>query len=136
MRENLKIILVDQSIDFRVALKKVLCARFPTARVSEASDAIAALDAAGIAAPDILIFELEADPFGRTSVARLVRGACDDVVVIALSVYPYPEYQQAASDRSVDLFYCKSANGFANDMVRDMERYFGSSGPALISETA
>jgi DNA-binding NarL/FixJ family response regulator len=136
MRENLKIMLVDQSTEFRVALKKVLRTRFPTACVSEASDACAALRAADIAAPNVLIFELEADPLGRASVANLVREARHGVVVIALSVYPYLEYQQAAADRTTDLFYCKSADGFADEMMRDMERHFGSNGPALISKTA
>ena len=134
MRENLKIILVDHCADFRVALKKHLCKRFPGARVSEANDASAALLAAGKAVPDVLIFDLEADPLGSASVAKLVRRTCDGVIVIALSGYAYPEYQQAASDRSADLFFCKSADGFADNLIQDMERCFTSHEPLKYSD--
>ena len=136
MRENLKIILVDHCADFRVALKKHLCKRFPGARVSEANDASAALLAAGKAVPDVLIFDLEADPLGSASVAKLVRRTCDGVIVIALSGHDYPEYQQAASDRSADLFFCKSADGFADHMIQDMERCFTSYEPLEYSDVA
>jgi DNA-binding NarL/FixJ family response regulator len=120
---------LEYTAEFRVALKKLLCQRFPGAQVSEANDASAAMLAAGNAVPDVLIFDLEADPFGSASVVNLVRRAGDGVIVIALSGYAYLEYQQAASDRSADLFFCKSADGFADDMIRGMERCFTSHAP-------
>ena len=68
MHEKPEIILVDHCAEFRIALKKLLYGRFPGARVTEANDARAAMLAAGNAVPDVLIYDLEGDPFGSASV--------------------------------------------------------------------
>ncbi len=97
-----KILIVDPNGPFRRSLKKILINRFPFVDIREASDTGDASAMVPDFRPNLLFLELHLPSESGLDLARRIKSAHPDIIVVILTSYDIPEYQEAAAESGIE----------------------------------
>jgi two-component system response regulator DegU len=105
-----KILLVEDNLDYRSALKNALLKRYVDLETRETSDVRDALIIVDTYLPDLVIMDinLNSDLNGLDLTKTMTATRCEIVVVI-LSQHDAQEYRLAAQENGADFFFSKNA---------------------------
>jgi DNA-binding NarL/FixJ family response regulator len=97
-----KIAIVDPNEPFRRSLKKVLINRFPFVDIREASDAGEASAMVQDFGPNLIFIEIHLPSESGLDLARRLKSAHPDMIVVILTSYDIPEYRKAAAESGIE----------------------------------
>ena len=97
-----KILIIDPNVPFRRSLKKVLIAGFPFIDIREASDERAAAATVQYFTPDLVFLEIHLPAGSGLDLARRLKRAHPDIVIVILTSYNLPEYQSAVEESGIE----------------------------------
>ena len=111
-----KILIVDPNEPFRRALKKVLINRFSFVDILEAVDAIEAVAKVQDFDPNLIFLEIHLPSESGLDLARRIKSARPEIVIVILTSYNLPEYKKAAEESGIEHFVPKD-DWTGKDMV-------------------
>jgi len=111
-----KILIVDPNVPFRRALKKVLINRFPFVDILEAVDAIGAAAIVQDSDPNLIFLEIHLPSESGLDLARRIKSARPEIIIVILASYNLPEYKKAAEESGIEHFVPKD-DWTGKDMV-------------------
>lgn len=97
-----KILIVDPNDPFRRSLKKVLVSRFPFADIQEASDGNGGMELVQGFNPNLIFLEIHLPSQSGLDLARQIKTAHPEIIVVILTSYDLPEYKAAAVQSGVE----------------------------------
>jgi DNA-binding NarL/FixJ family response regulator len=97
-----KILIVDPNDPFRRSLKKILINRFPFVDIREASDAGEASVMVQDFGPNLIFIEIHLPSESGLDLARRLKSAHPDMIVVILTSYDIPEYRKAAAESGIE----------------------------------
>jgi len=106
----LKILLVEDNLDYRSTLKSALLKRYEDMETRESSDVKEALVIVDTYLPDLIFMDidLKCDVNGL-ELTKIITNIHPEIVVAILSRHDMPEYRSAALQNGADLFLPKSS---------------------------
>jgi len=99
-----RILLVEDNVTFRNALKEILHSRFPSMEILEAGDGKEALLCVKGSPPDLIFMDIKLPGENGFTLTSKIKQDHPEVVIVVLTSHDLPEYREAA-------FKCK-ANHF------------------------
>jgi two-component system response regulator DegU len=105
-----KILLVEDNLDYRSALKHALLKRYVDLETREASDVSDALIIVDTYLPDLVIMDinLNSDVNGL-DLTKTITTMRSEIMVVILSQHDIQEYRSAAQRNGADCFFSKSS---------------------------
>jgi len=104
----MKIFLADDSVPVRERIKEML-AEIPGIEITgEAGDGLEAIKAIGELKPDAVILDIRMPGANGIEVLENIKRENPALLVIVLTYYPYPQYQEKCQDLGADFFFDKS----------------------------
>jgi DNA-binding NarL/FixJ family response regulator len=105
----MRILIVEDNLDFRVALKESLAARFPELTFLEAADGEEALRVAEQHRPALVFMDVGLPGENGLTITRKLKGKHPETRVVVLTNYDQPEYEEEAYSSGADDFLCKQS---------------------------
>src|SRR3990172_8277117 len=124
-----KVLLVEDSLHFRLLLKENLKDRFPSMVVEEATEGIEAMQKIDSVCPDLVFMDIRLPGENGLSLTKRIKAQCPDIKVIILTSYDLPEYRQTASQLGASHFIAKGSTTMEEilDMVNSISAELGKS---------
>ena len=97
-----KILIVDPNDPFRRSLKKVLVNRFPFVDIQEASDGSEGLAMVQGFSPNLIFLEIHLPSQSGLDLARQIKDAHPEIIIVILTSYDLPEYKAAAAESGIE----------------------------------
>lgn len=97
-----KILILDPNAPFRRSLKKVLVNRFPFVDIQDASDAGEGLARVQGFGPNLIFLDIHLPSENGLDLARRIKSAHPDIIIVILTSYDLPEYQTAAAESGIE----------------------------------
>jgi DNA-binding NarL/FixJ family response regulator len=118
----MRILLVEDNVEYRQLVKRALLERIPDGIVDEAADAEAALSMLKRSSPDIVLTDigLPGDTNGLGLIARIRRTGPTPPIVI-ITNHNLPEYRAEAARLGANVFLSKGSST-AQDIVSAIHR--------------
>jgi DNA-binding NarL/FixJ family response regulator len=105
---EMKVLVVDDSAEFRRRLKTVVASRYPDAIVVEAGNGDDALRAYALLRPDIVFLDINMPgELNGLIVATRLRHANQDLRIVVVTNHDLPEYRDASLRLGADCFLPK-----------------------------
>ncbi|MDY6854302.1 MAG: response regulator transcription factor [Thermodesulfobacteriota bacterium] len=102
-----KALLVEDNATFRQATKNMLLARFPYLYITEAENAIKAMDEMIYNCPELVLMDIRLPGKNGLELTKEIKSLYPDVVVIIFTNYDFPQYREAAKEAGADAFFVK-----------------------------
>jgi len=102
-------IIVDPNDPFRRSLKKILINRLPFVDIQEAADAAEGLEMVQGFAPNLIFLEIHLPSASGLDLARQIKSAYPDIIIVILTSYDILEYQKAAEESGIEHLVPKDA---------------------------
>ena len=117
----LKILLVEDNLDYRSTLKSALLKRYEDMETRESSDVKEALVIVDTYLPDLIFMDidLKCDVNGL-DLTKIITNIHPEIVVAILSRHDIQEYRYVAQQNCADFFFSK------NDSLESIFEYVGS----------
>jgi DNA-binding NarL/FixJ family response regulator len=106
----LKTLIVEDNATFRQSLKELLCTRFPSMAVSEATDGEEALQRIDAIVPDIIFMDIKLPGENGLQITKKVKAKYPKISVIILTYYDLPEHREAAFQCGANHFLSKGTS--------------------------
>ena len=97
-----KILIIDPNTPFRTSLKGVLFTRFPMFGIEEASSGHEGLKKVKLSHPNLVFLDIHLPVESGLDIARAIKAAHPDIIVVILTSYDSPEYHSAAKELGID----------------------------------
>jgi DNA-binding NarL/FixJ family response regulator len=97
-----KILIIDPNDPFRQSLKQILLNRFSSVDIIEAADGTEGLDKVNVFDPNLIFLEIHLPAQSGLDLARRIKSAHPDIIIVILTSYDMPEYQTAAEESGVE----------------------------------
>jgi DNA-binding NarL/FixJ family response regulator len=105
----LKVLIVEDSRNFRQLLKCNLKDRFPLMAIEEASEGVEAMQKVDSRCPDLIFMDIGLPGENGLELTRKIRIKCPDVRVIILTSSDLPEYRETAKKHGAHHFMIKNS---------------------------
>ena len=105
--KKLKTIIVDDSFQFRQALKGMMKGKEFIEILGEAANGVEAVDLASTHNPDLIIMDINMPVMSGIESAAMIRKMYPAIKIIILSVYKDPEYIEEFRKIGLDAFLVK-----------------------------
>jgi len=105
-----KALLVEDSAIFRTLLKETLQSRFPSMEILEAADGEGAMQIINASLPDLIFMDIKLPGENGLDLTAKIKAKYPAVIVIILTSYDTPEYQEAAVKAKADHFLAKGSS--------------------------
>ena len=132
---SIMILIVEDNATFRSSLKDMLSARFPTARIREASDGPEALLKASEEKPDLILMDIKLPGKNGLEVTQAIKNANGDARIIIFTSYDLLEYREAAY-RSGACYYFVKGSARSDEIAAAVESELASMGKRGVSATS
>ena len=113
MTGSFRVLIVEDSTLFRQLLKKTLHDRFPSVEIYEAIDGGEALPQVETLHPDLIFMYIRLPGENGLQLTQKIKARYPDVIVVILTGYDLPEYQEA-SWQFADYFFAKDSSNMDN----------------------
>jgi CheY-like chemotaxis protein len=114
MTEKLHVLLVEDSRIFRELFKSMLADQFPSMAIEEAENGEEALKKVETFRPHLIFMDIRLPGESGLELTRKIKDAHPDIIVIILTSYDIPEYQETAKQNKADYFFVKGASTAKN----------------------
>lgn len=104
-----QILIVEDNVHFRSALKALLSSRFPKIVVAEAGDGQEALRHIDKSPPDLVFMDIELPGESGLVLTEKIRTEYPETVIVVLTAHDLPEYEQASSESGATHFLSKES---------------------------
>jgi DNA-binding NarL/FixJ family response regulator len=113
-------LIVEDSARFREMLTSLLLSTFPTARISQAEDATAALHEIGVRKPALIFMDIRLPGKNGLVLTKEIKGKHPEIVIVVLSHLDASEYREAAIANGANYFLSKDSAkpGQIQDLVK------------------
>ena len=105
--KKLKTVLVDNSIQFRQALKSVVKNSGILEVLGEASSGVEAIELASSLQPDIIIMDINLPIMNGMEAGGMIKKMYPETKIIILSVYKDPDYIEEYNKNGLDAYLVK-----------------------------
>lgn len=105
-----KTLIVEDNTAFRQSFKELLCTRFPSMVVGEATDGKEALQKIDAIVPDIIFMDIKLPGQNGLELTKRIRANHPKILIVILTSYDLPEYRQAANQCGANYFLPKSTS--------------------------
>jgi len=100
-------LIVEDNTLFREYLVELLCEQFPAMHIAEARDGDEAWSEFLAHRPDLIFMDIRLPGSNGLELTRSIKNSEPGVVVIILTSYDLPEYQEAARQNGASFFLTK-----------------------------
>ena len=97
-----KILIIDPNEPFQQSLKKVLAASLPLTIIETVSDIDEGLEMVETFGPQLIFLEIHLPTTNGFDIARQIKALHPDIILVILTSYDLPEYQEAAERAGVE----------------------------------
>jgi DNA-binding NarL/FixJ family response regulator len=104
-----EILIVEDSARFREMLRSLLLSAVPSARISQAEDATAALRKIAVRKPALIFMDIRMPGMSGLVLTREIKEKHPEIVIIVLSHLDASEYREAASESGANYFLSKES---------------------------
>ncbi len=104
-----KTLIVEDSAIFRQTLKTTLCMRFPLMKIHEAADGKKALQQTDALLPNLIFMDIKLPDSNGLKLTKTIKENHSKIIIIILTNYDFPEYQEAAFQSGANYFLSKSS---------------------------
>ncbi len=91
-----KIVIVEDNLLFRFLLREKIEQRFPSVRVSEATDGLEAFKQIEISPPDLIFMDIRLPGENGIDLTRRIKAKYPAIPIIIITAYDLPEYRDAS----------------------------------------
>lgn len=103
-------LIVEDNLSFRLSLMEILRTRFPRMAVTEAGSGEEALARMESLRPDLMFLDISLPGQNGLELTKQVRKEYADLVIVILTNYDLPEFQEVAYQYGVNYFFSKSTS--------------------------
>ncbi len=107
-----KTLIIEDNATFRQTLKEILCIRFPLMVIEEAADREEALQKVDAIPPDLIFMDIKLPEGNGLELTKTIKANHSKIIIIILTNYDFPEYQQAAYQSGANYFFSKSSTSW------------------------
>jgi DNA-binding NarL/FixJ family response regulator len=101
-------LIVDDNTKYRQFLVELLCQHFPVMRIAEAGDGDEVWRQVQRDRPDVIFMDIHLPGRNGLELTRTIKDSHPEIVVVILTSYDVPEYQEAARENGASFFLAKS----------------------------
>ena len=112
-----KILIVEDNATFRQTILGLLKLRFPTLIFEEATNGEEALQKIRDFIPDLLFMDISLPGESGLNLLKEIKDAFPELIIIILTSYDFPEYQQVAKQNGASHFLSKSSTSAEEILV-------------------
>ncbi|MGD9044754.1 MAG: response regulator transcription factor [Desulfobacterales bacterium] len=105
-----KILIVEDNLMYREALKHFIASKFPDMDIEEAKNAKEALTQINDGRPDLIFMDIKLQNDNGLELARKIKAKYPDIVVAIITQYNEAEYLRAAYQYGAEFFISKSSS--------------------------
>jgi CheY-like chemotaxis protein len=105
-----KTLIVEDNDNFRLTLKSLLEARFPSMTFEEATEGSKALEKVSTFDPDLIFMDIKLPGLSGLELTQKIRNTNSKVKIIILTSYDLPEYREAAREGGASHFLSKGSS--------------------------
>ncbi len=113
MTGSIRVLIVEDSTLFRQLFKKTLLDRFQSVEIYEASNGEEALLQVETLRPDLIFMDIRLPGENGLRLTQRIKARYPSIIVVILTGYDLPEYQEAASQHA-DYFFAKDSSTMEN----------------------
>jgi DNA-binding NarL/FixJ family response regulator len=103
------ILIVDDHVPFRQALKESLQMSFPTVAIEEVADGDEVLRQVEAFLPDLIFMDIKLPGENGLELTKKIKAAHPNITISILTSYDTPEYREAAFQYGADRFLTKTS---------------------------
>ena len=103
-------ILVEDNHEFRQCLKKILCTHYPLIQVIEAKNEEEVMREIDRVPPDLIFMDIRLPGKNGLQLTQEIKSRHPNIVVIVLTDYDLPEYQETAYRSGANYFVSKDSS--------------------------
>ncbi len=103
--------LVEDNSSFRQLIKNDLQSQFPSMNITEAGDGVEAFQKIDVHSPNLIFMDIKLPGENGLELTRKIKADHSDIIVIILTSYDLPEYQEAAMSCKANYFLSKGSIG-------------------------
>ena len=125
-----KALIVEDNSHFRHTLRDILSSQFPYMAIEEAEDGKDALQKVDTILPDLVFMDINLPGESGLQLTRKIKTKHPEIVVIVLTSYDLPEYEEAAFQYGANFFMIKGLSQ-KEEMLALVESILKDSGFSL-----
>ena len=120
MPKKIKTLIVEDSANFRQAIKEILISKFPSMFIAQAAEGKEALLKLGKHRPDLIFMDIELPGKSGLVLTKEIKKIYPHAVIIILTHHDLPEYREAAYQNGAQYFLSKESTK-ADEIVELVE---------------
>lgn len=120
-----EVLIVDDNTAFRKMLKRILLSSFPSLHIREAPDGNTAIKRTQKQTPDLIFMDVRMPGENGFQLTKRIKTTYPEIVIIIITSYDSPEYQEAAIDSGADVFVSKKTST-AMDILEKVASIFST----------
>lgn len=120
MPKKIKTLIVEDSANFRQAIKEILISKFPSMFIAQAADGKEALLKLGKHQPDLIFMDIELPGKNGLVLTKEIKKIYPHAVIIILTHHDLPEYREVAYQNGAQYFLSKESTK-ADEIVELVE---------------
>jgi DNA-binding NarL/FixJ family response regulator len=118
-----KTLIVEDNVTFLQTLKESLRSRFPTMEIEEEPDGRNLFNRIDSLHPKIIFMDISLPGENGLELTKKIKENYPDTIIVVITSYDLPEYQEAARESMADYFVSKGSS------LQDFRRNAGKTGP-------
>ena len=128
MNKRIKTLIVEDSANFRQAIKEILISKFPLMSIKQAVDGREALVKLVRLRPDLIFMDIELPGENGLVLTKKLKKIYPHAVIIILTHHDLPEYREAAYQNGAQYFLSKETTktdeivGLVESIIAGVER--------------
>jgi DNA-binding NarL/FixJ family response regulator len=106
----LRTLMIEDNEIFRKTLKRILTSKFPSMQIEEAVDGNEAFSKIETQPPELIFMDINLPGENGIQLSRKIKKFHPDILIVVITSYDSPEYQEAASLAGVRYFISKRSS--------------------------
>jgi DNA-binding NarL/FixJ family response regulator len=106
----LRTLMIEDNEIFRKTLKRILISKFPSMQIEEAVDGNEAFSKIKTQPPELIFMDINLPGENGIQLSRKIRKFHPHILIVIITSYDSPEYQEAASLAGVQYFISKRSS--------------------------
>ena len=109
MIEVTRAILVEDDIEFRQCVKKILSSRYPSIQLIEAGDGKEAMSKIDLLPPDMIFMDIQLPDQNGLELTRMIKARHPNAIIVILSNHDLTEYRETAYRNGANYYISKDS---------------------------
>ena len=104
-----RVLIVEDDVQFRLIFRRILIDHFASLQVEVAPSNRQALEKIKLFSPQLMLVDTHVSNGSTLPLVKQAKSIYPEMIIVALSLYNIPEYQNAALQSGADYFLAKSS---------------------------